>query len=285
MAKRVMVVGAGGLLGSRLVPLLRQTAEVIALDRASLDLSQPINCRTLPSRIDAVMYLAQSNRYRDFPEGTGDVLRINVEQPLALVDYARKAGATHFVFASSGAVYGTHGVDLAEDAPVPASAETLGFYAASKLATEQLLLPFAAHLHVAVLRYFFIYGAGQAGSMLIPRLIASVRDGAPIKLQGRDGLVINPVHASDAARATAAALELNSSEIVNVAGGEGLSLRQIGEIAGGLLSREPQWETSDAVRPAVLTASIAKMSAILAAPEQSFESGISEMINEARGGT
>jgi UDP-glucose 4-epimerase len=283
MAKRVIVLGSGGLLGSHLVPLLKQQAEVIAPDRAYLDLSRPIDRSALPDRVDAVIYLAQSGRYREFPEGTDDVFRINVEQPLALVDYARRAGATHFLFASSGAVYGTEGVKLTENAPTPAAGEVLGFYGASKLAAEHLLRPYSAYLHIGLLRYFFIYGPGQASGMLIPRVVANVRDRQAITLQGHNGLVINPVHARDAARATIAALDLNSTEAINIAGSEELSLREISEIAGRNLGQEPNWVINDAAKSPALTASIAKMTAMLGAPRVSFEDGLREMIESNRG--
>src|SRR5712691_5873081 len=75
----VLVTGAGGFIGRHLVRALGERYRVVALvrNRADapenaeaivFDLSQPLG-DALPPRIDAVVHLAQSRRYREFPEG------------------------------------------------------------------------------------------------------------------------------------------------------------------------------------------------------------------------
>ena len=184
---KTVVIGAGSLLGRHLVPLLAETCDVEAFDRRTLDLSGPLDIAALPHKADAVIYLAQSNRYREFPVGADDVFRINTAQPLALLDYARRAGASNFVYASTGGVYGAGGSQLSEDAPTPPPGQSLGFYPASKLAAELLAKAYEPYFNVALLRYFFIFGPGQKAGMLIPRIIDSVRGGKEISLQGADG--------------------------------------------------------------------------------------------------
>ena len=66
--------------------------------------------------------------------------------------------------------------------------------------------------------------ASRKRSMLIPRLVDSVREGKPILLQGQSGIEINLIHASDAAFATQAALSLVGCHRINVAGPNVLSL-------------------------------------------------------------
>src|SRR5262249_22562463 len=105
---RVLVTGATGLIGSALVERLARSSEVFALGRTSGlelegvdwirgDLSEPLDPATLPAKVDAVAHLAQSERYRDFPEGALDLFAVNVQSTAALLEYARGAGASAFV--------------------------------------------------------------------------------------------------------------------------------------------------------------------------------------------
>ena len=287
--KKVIVTGAGGLLGAHVVTLLAGSADVVATGHTApdlggpnvaslaLDLSRPLDRSRLPERVDAVIHLAQSSRFREFPEAAGDIFEVNTARVVDLLDYARRAGATNFVYASTGGVYGGGPEPLAEDAPAPPAGETLGFYPASKRAAEILAEAFAGELHVAVLRYFFIYGPGQKRSMLVPRLVDSVREGRAVTLQGETGLRCNPVHAADAARATVAAAGLGRSATVNVAGPEILSLREMSEAIGRKVGREPVFDIQPG-QPRHLIADISRMESILAPPTRRFEDGVADLL-------
>ena len=274
--KTVLVTGAGGLLGSHLVPMLEAEGhDVIPTGRDLIDLSRPLDPSKLPRKIDAVVYLAQSSRFREFPETADDIFQVNTGQALRLLDFARRAGASNFVYASTGGVYAASPDPLTETSPL---AEPMGFYPASKRAAEVLAEAFAPHLHVALLRYFFIYGAGQKREMLIPRLVDSVREGRPVALQGEQGLRINPVHAGDAARATAAAVRLTQSATINVAGPETLSIRAMCETIGTRVGREPVFTHDFDATPPALIADTRRMAELLVAPTQRFEDAIGELI-------
>lgn len=287
--KNVIVTGAGGLLGAHVVPLLARDAHVVAtgyrppeiscanVTALGLDLSGPLDRSRLPERVDAVIHLAQSSRFRDFPDAAGDVFEVNTARVVDLLDYARRAGATNFVYASTGGVYGGGAEPLGEDAPAPPAGETLAFYPATKRAGELLAEAFAPCLHVAVLRYFFIYGAGQKRSMLIPRLVDTIREGRTVTLQGEGGLRCNPVHAGDAARATVAAAALERSATVNIAGPETLSLREICETIGRRVGRPPAFEVQPG-EPRDLIADTARMASLLVPPTRRFEDGVADLL-------
>jgi nucleoside-diphosphate-sugar epimerase len=124
---------------------------------------------------------------------------------------------------------------LAVDSP-------LGFYLGTKLCTEVLVQNYRHFFKAAViLRPFFIYGPGQRKDMLIPRLIESVRSGRPIELQGPEGLRLNPVFVEDAVIAFARALHVEGAHVMNVAGPDVLTLREIGESIAALLGTEAKF--------------------------------------------
>jgi nucleoside-diphosphate-sugar epimerase len=255
--KTALVTGAAGLLGKATVDALADAdVEVHALVRSAhqafredvvfheVDLTRPIDARSLPGAVDGVFHLAQAREFRDFPTAASTVFAINVATTAGLLDFAVSAGTSTFVYASSGGVYaGAGGQELTEEFPVQSPAD-LGFYLATKLSSEALVGSYASEFSTAVLRYFFIYGPGQARGMLIPRLYDRVRSGEALGLQGDAGMRINPVHAVDAAAATVAAGGLSESVTVNVAGPETLSLRDIGTLFAEDLGVEPVFELS-----------------------------------------
>lgn len=294
-ARRCIVTGAGGLIGGRvLAELVASGWEVHALSHSrpagvdglgvvwhEADLSAGLDETRLPPRTDAVVYLAQSEHFREFPERARDVFSVNTAGVLRLLDYARRAGASRFVLGSSGGVYGSGDRRFSEELDLPAQ-EDLGFYLGTKLCAEILVQTYAALFDVVILRFFFVYGAGQRRSMLVPRLVESVRRGVPIQLQGPEGLRLNPVHVSDAARAVARSLDLGASEKINVGGPAVLTLREIGDTIGRHVEREPVYEFGAGDRARDLVGDIGKMSRLLGSPEVRFEEGIRDLVEDGR---
>lgn len=273
--KKLLLTGASGLLGRNVARQAVETGwEVHALGRPqssppeakaiTADLSQPLDTSQLPPQIDAVVHLAQSPRFREFPEGAADVFAVNTATAVRLANYAITAGARTLVVASSGGIYAPLDQPLNEDAAW-ATLQSLNFYAASKQAMELLMAPYASQLNVVILRFFFIYGPGQNRTMLLPRLVDAVSQGKPISLQGETGLSINPVYAADAATAVCRALELKKSATVNVAGPEVLNLRQICDEIGNGLGVTPNYEIKPGPAP-VMVADNARQGKLLATP-------------------
>src|SRR5262249_10217802 len=122
----------------------------------------------------------------------------------------------------------------------------LGFYLGSKLCAEIQLQDYRSFFKTgAILRPFFVYGPGQKADMLVARLIESVRHSRPVQLHGSNGLRLNPVFVEDAAAAFAAALDLTGWHVINIAGPNTLTLREICEKIGSILNRKPIFENTD----------------------------------------
>jgi UDP-glucose 4-epimerase len=284
----ILITGGHGLLGRHAIEALRQHHRVHALVRAAapeaaqgvtyqcVDLSQDWSAASLPRAIDVVIHLAQSSRFREFPEQALDVFRVNVDSTARLLDYARQAGARKFIYASSGGIYGAGPDAFHENSPIVDHGR-LGYYLGSKVCGEVLAQSYASAMDVSILRFFFMYGAGQRRSMLIPRLVDNVRQGRPVTLQGADGIRINPVHVGDALAMVESCLTAAGSRTINVAGPDKLSLREIAAIIGLQLGVEPKFELSGGV-PADLIGDNELMAAALGRPLTRFVAGVKDVL-------
>ena len=241
----VFVIGGAGFVGRRLVRRLADHGvRVIATCRAGAenpaianvewlpcDLAAGDVARNWPSRYDAVVYLAQSSRWREFPAGAEDVFQVNVAALHRAAEHARQAGAKRFIHFSSGTVYTQTQEPAREVEPIRADSPR-SFYASTKLAGELLLQPYSAIFGVTQLRLFMPYGHGQNEKMLLPSIVTRVRNGVAVDLTGADGLRCNPIAVLDVAETVRRCLTVEGSQTVNVAGPEVLTLRQIAETIG-----------------------------------------------------
>ena len=282
----ILITGASGLIGMAAVRRLSQRHRVYALVRhlpsgsratpvcwLQGDLTNPSVTDRLPTHLDVIIHLAQSRRFRDFPESATDIFDVNVASTLRLLNYARQVGVRQFILASSGGIYGQGPQPFTESDP-PESPDRLSFYLTTKILAEELLAPYAPFFVTTVLRPFFIYGKAQSSQMLIPRLIRRVQTGQPIQLTGESGLRLNPIYVLDVVEVLERCLDLQTSCAINVAGSDILTLRQMGEIIGAVVGKPARFST-EVGRPNDLVGDIKKMKQLLHyRPQVSFQQGI-----------
>lgn len=236
-----LITGANGFIGRNLLNFLLSKEEdtvFVVLQRTAPAFRHPrlqfvkgdLNGDFIPAlqdvKADGLLYLAQSARFREFPQGAPDMFNVNTSAPARLADWATTKGVQQFIYASTGSVYVPGNELIIESAPVAAGS----YYAASKLAAEHLLTPYGALFNVKLLRIFNPYGPDQK-NMLIPGIIDRVSGGDTVTLNGGKGMVFRPVYITDVVEILSRLMQLKSGkgcEVFNLGGSE---TTHLGEVA------------------------------------------------------
>jgi UDP-glucose 4-epimerase len=260
----ILVTGGAGYIGSHMMHALVDAGErVIVVDNlatgfawavpkgATLVVAESGDQARLAAlfaehKVESVIHFAASVVVPDSVRDPLAYYRNNTVNSRALIESAVKAGARHFIFSSTAAVYGNpERVPVGEGDPtIPMSP-----YGWSKLMTEIMLRDTgAAHgLHFAILRYFNVAGAdplgrtGQStkGATHLIKVAVETAVGLRPKLQvfgtdypTPDGTCIRDyIHVSDLVRAHSDALAYlrngGASVTLNCGYGRGFSVLEV----------------------------------------------------------
>jgi UDP-glucose 4-epimerase len=255
---RILITGATGLLGTHLVPaLLSRGHSVVALSRTvdpdvfsahpnqnrltweQVDLSDGFHLSHI-GHVDAVYTLAQERNHYQFPENATKQFATNVLANIRIWEWSISRGVRVAIHASSGGIYKSSNNEAFSEDNQIACEQNLSFYLRSKISSELAFRSFQSFFDCgAVIRPFFIYGPGQDQTKLISRLAISIRDGIPIHLNGSQGIKINPIFVDDAAQIFLQALELKHSAVVNCAGNQVISIKDLCLLIGEILGNKP----------------------------------------------
>lgn len=203
------------------------------------------------SGLDAIIHCGWSSvplTAEQDPENTARVDLPLLEQMLRAA--AEADTNPHWIFLSTGAVYGNTGVEAVTESAVP---EPLGAYARGKWEAEKVLA--AGAKESAILRISNLLGEMSDPTRpqgILPRLIHAAKTGEEVALWGDGHATKDYLHCQDFLTALTAVLAQQHTGIWNVSRGESISLldltAQVEALAGHKLRirHEPHfgWDVS-----------------------------------------
>lgn len=241
---RVLVTGAAGFVGSRVVAMLSAEGrhEVLATDVVrspisdtlaglpgvefrEMDLRDQDRLSTAVGSVQAVAHLA-AMRLKASDAQPREGFDVNVVATFDLLSAAADRGIRAFVYGSSQQLYGSFAEE--PDAPMREEDGAVGrdvsMYAAAKLACEAFLPPFAARgeFDYLALRFGSIYGpaaAEHSNSWMMLEALRAVDRGEKARVTWSKDSRHSLVYVDDAARAVVRAIDLPVRNVaVNVVG-------------------------------------------------------------------
>jgi len=217
-ADRILITGAGGFLGRYVVA---QLPTACGITRAECDLTDLAAVRRTCDQIQPtlVIHLAAKIPGR----GTDSLETIFRENVLATANLLSCLPATgYFLYSSTLDVYG-------DSPPTPITERTptdpVTDYAIMKLAAEKVTQA-RAPARAGILRFTHLYGAGDHGIKLIPKVMETVARGDTPVIFGDGSDLRDFLHVTDAARAVVLAAQTRATGIFNVASGHSLTVRE-----------------------------------------------------------
>jgi UDP-N-acetylglucosamine/UDP-N-acetyl-alpha-D-glucosaminouronate 4-epimerase len=284
VARRILVTGGGGFIGSHLVrALLSRGDRVRVLDNFST--GNRANLGGLEDDVEMIegelrSYERVHNAMRgvelvfhqgalpSVPRSVQDPLTtnaVNVEGTLNVLLAARDEGVGRVVFASSSSVYGRQdSLPLVETArPDPISP-----YGVAKLAAERYCVSFSRvyPLETVALRYFNVFGPRQDPrseyAAVVPRFLTEIAAGRPAPVYGDGEQRRDFTYVANVVEANLLAGEAPDGigRVLNIATGRSVSVNELAETIGSVLGRKAEYDYL-ATRPGDILASWADVSA------------------------
>jgi nucleoside-diphosphate-sugar epimerase len=236
---KILITGAAGKVGTRLIQHLQNEYEIVAIDRSEnltpsttkfykADLTELSEIAAIfaSEKPDYVIHLAAI--LGPACENNPDLAhKINVEATGNLAQLAIQYQVKKFVLASTSAVYKQ--LDL-QPTSEQQNIDPQSVYGKSKLAAEQLIqhIQDKSQTQFVILRMFNIYGA-EFSESLVYKLTHSQPD-APVNLIGPENFIRDYVHIQDVIQAFELAIKTDLAqevEILNIASGIATSNAQL----------------------------------------------------------
>jgi NAD dependent epimerase/dehydratase len=313
-ARRAVVTGAAGFIGSHLIDaLIERGWPTLALARyvssgslgflakrpsdakleiARGDVRDPGFVAPLLREGDVVFHLAAHISIPYSYEAPNDVVAVNVTGTLNLLEACRRTKIHRLIHTSTSEVYGTaRYVPIDENHPI----NTQSPYAASKYAADKLVQSYVCSFGVpaVTVRPFNTFGPRQSRRAVIPAIIAQALSSRAIQLGS-----LTPrrdfTYVADTAAGFIAAAEAGEDAIgaeINLGTGRDISIGEIAAMIRDQIDRDISIEQDRArIRPdasevmRLLSSNKLARSLLSWAPRVSLEEGISQTIAWFRSG-
>ena len=269
MAKKAVVTGGAGFIGSHLVDaLIARGDEVRVIDnyaagkhedrinkRAAyheIDVCSTDEIQKVMEGADVVFHLAALPRVQFSIDHPMESAQTNIIGTISTLTAAHRAQVRRVVYSASGSAYGTQDrMPLSEDM----TSNPANPYGLQKYVGELFSRMWATTygIETVCLRYFNIYGSRIAPrgpyAMAIGAFLLARKEGRPLTIFGDGTITRYYTHVRDAVRANLLAADspkVGKGEVINIGAGRNMTIRMLAEMIGGEITyATPRIEAHD----------------------------------------
>jgi len=265
--KTALVTGVAGFIGSFLAErLLKDNFKVIGIDSFTNFYSKKIKLKNIEickknknfsliqkeiqkidlipifKKVDYLFHMAAQPGVRtSWGKGFENYSINNILVTQKLLEQAKiSKSLKKIVIASSSSVYGNQSCKMNES---KTKTNPVSPYGVSKLAAEHLVSAYVENfnLPVIMLRYFTVYGPRQRPDMAFMRFVMKSILKKPITIYGNGTQKRNFTYIDDVIDATISSANIdNTGEIINIGGGEVISISKVISILKNICNYEPK---------------------------------------------
>ena len=265
--KTALVTGAAGFIGSSIAEkLLKDGFRVIGIDSFTNFYSKKIKQKNIEfckknknfsliqkeiqkidlipifKKVDYLFHMAAQPGVRtSWGKGFENYSINNILVTQKLLEQAKiSKSLKKIVIASSSSVYGNQSCKMNES---KTKTNPVSPYGVSKLAAEHLVNAYVENfnLPVIMLRYFTVYGPRQRPDMAFMRFVMKSILKKPITIYGNGTQKRNFTYIDDVIDATISSVNIdNTGEIINIGGGEVISISKVISILKNICNYEPK---------------------------------------------
>ena len=256
MARRILITGGAGFIGSHLVERLAvEGDEVHVLDDLSrgrrewlpagialhqTDLREPDSVRRTVDEVsaDVVVHLAALHFIPEVDGAPELAWQVNVEGTKNLLQSLSESPPAVVLFASSAAVYADRSGPITEECPVA----PLDLYGRTKAMGEDLVSRFGTETGAGCLiaRLFNVIGKRETNPHVVPEIVEQLRNGSARLRLGNLHTTRDYTDVLDVAEALKRLLQGRSDDrtVFNVGSGTGVSVTELVSLCERILGRE-----------------------------------------------
>jgi nucleoside-diphosphate-sugar epimerase len=261
MAKKAVVTGGGGFIGSNLAHALvgagwdthlvdvdygyRDATLPAGAKRHTVDIRKTVDLQKVFEGADVVFHTAAVPRVPYSIEHPVETTDENIVGTVSVLTAAAHAKVRRVVYSSSGSSYGEQTqLPLTEDMP----AAPVHPYGVQKYVGELFMRiwPNIYGVETVSLRYFNVYGPGLnpngAYALAVGRFITARKTNTPITIYGDGTVTRDFTHVSDVVNANMLAAEsakVGKGEVLNIGAGRNVTIQYLAEMFGGPIEYGP----------------------------------------------
>jgi len=283
--KQILVTGGNGMIGKRLVELLKHRQANVVIADLPTDLRDRKTCKEVCKDMDYVFHLAgikgSPQRCMDEPASFSvPMIQFNAN----MIEAAYEAGVEWFLYTSSVGVYHPAEVFKEEDVWETFPSKNDWYAGWAKRIGEMNVEAYMKQYNwnrCSIVRPANVYGPNDnfgKWSMVIPSLIKKAMENDKIEVWGDGSPIRDLIYAEDVAQGMIHMVENKVTEPVNLGSGTGVTIKEIAEIISDYFEKEIVWDTDKPMGDMKRLMSMKKSNEYGFYPKTSLKEGIIKTI-------